>query len=211
MDRTGSALLLPADFAWECARLAFNPHGTLLAAGDLTSDHVPVFEARSGRTIARLDTLPQVEWLGFLRASVLLVLHGDGCTRFDLRRGGRGPLWPDAPPVRSAAVAPGGRVVALGFCERYGGLAVVLYDAVRNRVLRRLDLGLDLHPDRLTFSARGGYVAADCWINAYSGPRVIVIWSTRTGRRFRTLVIHDQSPVVLAFRGDTLGVSAAAS
>lgn len=206
----GSGLLVPADFNWDCARLAFNPRGTLLAAGDLEANHVLVLDPRSGRTVRRLENLSQVEWLGFVSAAVLLMLHREGCTRFDLRKGRRVPLWPGAPPLRSVAVAPGGRIVAMGVCERYVGLAVILYDVVRQSVLRRVELGLDLCPQRLTFSTRGGYVAADCWINAYSGPRVVVVWDTKTGRRLRTLVIPGQSPACLTFRGETLALTALA-
>lgn len=201
---TDSGLLIPADFAWDVARLAFNPRGTLLAAGDLEADHVLVFDVRSGRAVARLTDLPKVEWLGFLSGDVLLTLSGDGLTRFDLRRGGREPLWAGAPPVRSAAVAPGGKVVALGVWQRYSSTGVVLYDAARRQPLRRAEIDLELYPERLTFSERGRYVVADCSIYEYSGPRILVIWDARTGRRFRTFVVNEQCEVVTAFLGDTL-------
>jgi hypothetical protein len=208
---TGSGVPLPADFAWDVARLAFNPRGTLLAAGDYEADHVLVFDPRAQRLVARLVDLPWVEWLGFLSAEVLLVLQGERytrCTRFDLRRGTRAPLWEDAPAIGSVAVAAGGKVAAFGVGDRYSGAGVVLFDVGQGQLLRRMELDFGFPPERLTFSARGRYVAADLAVHEGSGPRLVVVWEARTGRRLRMYVIREQGPVVVAFQGDTLTLAA---
>jgi hypothetical protein len=188
--------------------LAFNAAGTRLAAGcDRGAKHVYVFDPRSGREVARPGDLEGVTGLAFLAPEVLLIVHLGRCLRCDLRKDRREQLWPeDASHVPgqipwswlSAAVSPDRRTVALG-----AGEELILYDAIKRRVRRRLTSLQDyFSPRHIVFSAGGRYVAAR--VSAGDrGPWLIVVWDAHSGRRQRTFQAGDFARP-LAFRDDTL-------
>jgi hypothetical protein len=214
----GSGLLLATDFPGpEDADhlLAFNARGTRLAVGCDQASHVFAFDLRSGREVARLADLPHLTSMGFLSAEVLLVAqqsHMQGgafrpgrCLRFDLRRGGRELVWEEE-GLRSVAVSPTGRVLAFGVSN---GLA--LYDTLKKQVLHRGESEVCRRPEHSAFSTGGRYAAVGlCGSAAHTSPRLVIVWDAEEGRRHRTFEIRADCLSALAFRGDTLGLAAAA-
>lgn len=155
-ETVGSARLLPVDFPPEGDRLlAFNPPGTRLAVSCQDTDHVQVFDPRSGKEVTRITDFFRISGIAFLSAEVLLVTAFGGCMCCDLRRGTRGLLSPGGWQT-STTVSPNGRLVALGV--KWG---VELYDVRKGQVVRNLIVFYD--PDhyghKVAFSPGYRYVA----------------------------------------------------
>ncbi len=196
-------MFLPTDFSDELvALLAFDSRGTRLAVSSKAAGHVLVFDVKRGREVARLSDLPDVEWLGFLSARLLLAVCGTGCVRLDLHRDVRETVCAE-PWSRGAAVSPDGRVVAVGTRD-----GLVLRGALGRREARRLLGGGYLGSPRLpVFSPGGRYVAADMHVHEYPGAGCVIVWDARDGRRYRTFEAATGWLSAMAFRGDTLGLA----
>jgi hypothetical protein len=186
--------------------LAFNARATRLAVSYRYGKHLLVFNPRSGREVARLADFKYLQGLAFLSTEVLLVTYSGGCTRCDLRRGGRAALWEGDVQPSTLAVSPNGRDVAIGL---YPGLVVL--DTVKQEVRCRMRAGLARGSDGYgpryapAFSAGGRYVAADLHQDQ-RGHHLVVVWDAHTGRRQR---IFDADATALAFRDDTLALAVA--
>jgi WD40 repeat protein len=214
--RAGTGRLLPSSLPGPddaTHLLAFDNTGGRVVAGCDSNEIAFVFDAQTGREVARLDGLSHVTWLGFLSRDVLLAarirhMHNyeavpGQCEQLSLRRGHREVLFSDD-STRCAAVSPDGSVVAIGT-----GNGVALHDVRKKRLLRRLESAVAGQATHVTFSETGRYVAAAQTNDPGHGPWVVLVWDVEEGRRYRTFEVASDWFGGLAFCRDTLTLAVA--
>jgi hypothetical protein len=200
-----ASLVLATDFTGDANLMAFDPRGTRLAVASPDGDHVLFFDPHTGRESGCLRRVHGVVQMAFLSPEVLLLVHGEVCSRYDLRKRQLATIWQDdkaAYPrgAYGALASPDGRVVALGATSG----RMLLYQVGQRRVrhiARTYYLGTSSHP--VAFSTDNRYAVFRLGAEENFG-RVLLVLDVATGRRLRTYEVG--SALEVACDGGRLAV-----
>jgi WD40 repeat protein len=165
------------------ATARFSPDGAIVAAGGQETNHVILWNVRTGRVMGRPITVKPrgtggTQWIAFSPDSKLIAVAGARGTvglweTATGRRAGR-PLAIGAADVGDATFARGGRALIAG--DDAGFVSFV--DVATGRPIRRpLSIG-DQPVNALALSADERLLAAA----SYQGP--VYVWDTKTGERY---------------------------
>jgi hypothetical protein len=196
--------VLTTDFTGDANLMAFNPRGTRLAVASPDGDHVLIFDPHTGRESGCLQKVRGVVQMAFLAPEVLLLVHGEVCSRYDLRKRQLATIWRDdkaAYPrgAYGALASPDGQVVAVGATSG----RMMLYQVARHRVRHtgRTYLGTWPHPAAFSTDSRYAVFRLAAEEN---GGRVLLVLDAATGRRLRTYEVG--STLAVACHGGRLAV-----